>query len=163
MVANAEHREEAEEIWNVPAGRINAKPGYHTVEMWKRFSTPTDQGGDIDTIWVQVTNPGQSLPNCTSCSIPSRKLADKFLIVSDVYPTATTRIGRSRPAVGACGSRRTACSATPSAARSSGSRWSSRPGEARDDCWQIIAVAHRLFELGHRGDEGQGRPVPLRR
>jgi nitrate reductase NapA len=25
------------------------------------------------------------------------------------------------------------------------------PGEARDDCWQTIAVAHRLFELGHEG------------
>ncbi len=25
------------------------------------------------------------------------------------------------------------------------------PGEARDDCWQTIAVAHRLYELGHEG------------
>jgi nitrate reductase NapA len=25
------------------------------------------------------------------------------------------------------------------------------PGEARDDCWQTIAVAHRLLELGHEG------------
>jgi anaerobic selenocysteine-containing dehydrogenase len=50
-------------IWNLPEGRINPKPGYHTVEMWKKFCTPTDKGGDIDTIWVQVTNPGQTLPN----------------------------------------------------------------------------------------------------
>ena len=25
------------------------------------------------------------------------------------------------------------------------------PGEARDDCWQTIAVAHRLMEMGHEG------------
>jgi nitrate reductase NapA len=25
------------------------------------------------------------------------------------------------------------------------------PGDARDDCWQTIAVAHRLRELGHEG------------
>jgi nitrate reductase NapA len=29
----------------------------------KRFCTPKTKGGDIDTIWVQVTNPGQTLPN----------------------------------------------------------------------------------------------------
>jgi nitrate reductase NapA len=91
VVANAEHRREAEELWNLPAGRINPKPGYHTVEMWRRFSTPKAEGGDIDTIWVQVTNPGQTLPNSHKLFDPSRKDPDKFLIVSDVYPTATTR------------------------------------------------------------------------
>jgi nitrate reductase (cytochrome) len=25
------------------------------------------------------------------------------------------------------------------------------PGQARDDCWQTIAVAHKLFEMGHAG------------
>ena len=25
------------------------------------------------------------------------------------------------------------------------------PGEARDDCWQTIAVARKLFDLGHPG------------
>jgi nitrate reductase (cytochrome) len=35
------------------------------------------------------------------------------------------------------------------------------PGEARDDCWQTIAVAHRLLELGPPGMKGQGRQVPL--
>src|SRR5512147_392226 len=34
VVENAEHRKLAEEYWNVPEGRISAKPGYHAVEMW---------------------------------------------------------------------------------------------------------------------------------
>ncbi len=41
VVANAEHRTQCEELWNLPAGRINPKPGYHTVEMWEQFCTPT--------------------------------------------------------------------------------------------------------------------------
>jgi nitrate reductase (cytochrome) len=58
----------------------------------RAFCTPTEKGGDIDTLWVQVTNPGQTLPNLHK--LFNRKppsCDDKFLIVSDVYPTATTR------------------------------------------------------------------------
>lgn len=150
VVANDAHRKDAEGFWNVPEGRINAKPGYHTVLMWEKFSTATEQGGDISTLWVQVTNPGQTLPNLGKLFHPSRKLADKFLIVSDVYPTATTRhadlilpsamwvekngmVGNSE--------RRT-------------QQWFKMvepPGQARDDVWQTLAVARRLFELGHPG------------
>lgn len=172
VVANAKHRHWAEEIWNLPEGRIRAKPGYHTVEMWKRFSTPTDQGGDIDTLWVQVTNPAQSLPNTHALFDPSRKLADKFLIVSDVYPTATVRAADlilpsamwvEKNGMVGNSERRT-------------QQWFKMvnpPGQARDDCWQTIAVARRLYDLGHPGmrdkdgrfifhtsDEG-GREVPI--
>ncbi len=150
LVANAEHRRRAEDIWNVPAGRIAAQPGYHTVEMWRRFSTPTDHGGDINTIWVQVTNPGQSLPNLRTLFEPSRHLADKFLIVSDVYPTATTRdadlilpsaMWVEKNGMFGNSERRT-------------QQWFKMvdpPGQARPDVWQVLAVARRLFDLGHQG------------
>jgi nitrate reductase NapA len=154
VVTNPEHRKHAEEIWHVPAGRIPAVPGYHTVEMWKRFSTPTERGGDIDTIWVQVTNPGQSLPNRGLLFDPSRKLDDKFLIVSDVYPTETTRAADlvlpsamwvEKNGMFGNSERRT-------------QQWFKQvppPGEARDDCWQTIAVARKLFDLGHPGMRDQ--------
>jgi len=150
IVANAEHRTESEAIWNVPAGRINAKPGYHTVKLWEKFCTPTDQGGDITTMFVQVTNPGQTLPNLHKLFKAKQGLADKFLIVSDVYPTATTELADLvLPAAmwveknGMYGNseRRT-------------QQWFKMvkpPGEARDDCWMTIALARKLFELGHPG------------
>ena len=150
LVEKDEHRQKAEAIWNLPPGRISKKVGPHTVEMWKRFSTPTDKGGDIDTIWVQVTNPGQSMPNLNELVAPSRTLADKFLIVSDVYPTATTRIADlvlpsamwvEKNGMVGNSERRT-------------QQWFKMvdpPGKARDDCWQIIAVARKLLELGHVG------------
>ncbi len=150
LVANAEHRRQTEEFWNLPAGRINPKPGYHTVEMWKSFCTPTAEGGDIGTIWVQVTNPGQTLPNLNRLFNPKAGLSDKFLIVSDVYPTATTRLADlilpsamwvEKNGVFGNSERRT-------------QQWFKMvepPGDARDDCWQTIAVAHRLFERGMAG------------
>ncbi|MFN0058490.1 MAG: molybdopterin-dependent oxidoreductase [Planctomycetota bacterium] len=150
VVANAEHRAQSEAIWNLPPGRIQAKPGRHTVSMWESFCTPSDSGGDIATLWVQVTNPGQTLPNLNKLFLGKRDLADKFLIVSDVYPTATTKLADLvLPAAlwveknGMFGNseRRT-------------QQWFKMvepPGEARDDCWQTIAVAHRLLELGHAG------------
>ena len=172
VVANADHRRHSEEIWNLPAGRINAKPGYHTVKMWQQFSTPTANGGDVHTVWVQVTNPAQTLPNRALLFDPSRKQEDKFLIVSDVYPTATTReadlvlpsaMWVEKNGVFGNSERRT-------------QQWFRQvkpPGEARDDCWQTIAVARRLLDRGMEGmkdkdgkfifhtEDDKGRSVPV--
>jgi nitrate reductase NapA len=150
VVANAEHRKEAEAHWNLPPGRINPKPGYHTVEMWRRFSTPTDQGGDIDTIWVQVTNPARSLPNSTSCSSRAARLPGKFLIVSDVYPTATVRLA-DLVLPSAMWVEKNGMVGNSERRTQQWFRMVPPPGEARDDCWQTIAVAKRLFDRGHPG------------
>jgi len=176
LVAKEEHRRQAEEFWNLPEGRINPQPGYHTVQMWESFCTPTDQGGDIGTIWVQVTNPGQTLPNLNKLFNPKGDnkagLEDKFLIVSDVYPTATTRLADlilpsamwvEKNGIFGNSERRT-------------QQWFKLvdpPGQARDDCWQTIAVAHELFERGVEGmrdrdgrfifevTEDENQPTPI--
>lgn len=146
-IANPDDRKEAEHVWNVPDGRVSDKIGYHTLEMWKRFSTPKESGGDIDTVWVQTTNPGQSLPNVHALFEPSRRIDGKFLIASDVYPNATTRAADlvlpsalwvEKNGMFGNSERRT-------------QQWFKMvepPGEARPDLWQILAVARRLFDLG---------------
>jgi nitrate reductase (cytochrome) len=150
LVANAEHRADSERFWNVPAGRIPPKPGYHTVLMFEKFCTATEQGGDVTTLWSQVTNPGHTLPNLHKLFKAKKDLADKFLIVSDVYPTATTELADlilpsamwvEKNGMYGNSERRT-------------QQWFKMvepPGDARDDCWQTIAVARKLFELGHPG------------
>ena len=150
LVAKQPHRQECEELWNLPAGRINPKPGYHTVLMWEKFCTPTTAGGDIDTILVQVTNPRQSLPDLKRLFRDKQGLEDKFLIVSDVYPTATTELADlilpaalwvEKNGVFGNSERRT-------------QQWFKMvepPGQARPDVWMTLAIAHRLFELGHPG------------
>jgi nitrate reductase NapA len=150
LVANAEHRKQAEEIWNLPAGRINPKMGYHTVKMFEQWSKPASAGGDISTIWVQVTNPGQTLPNRHKLFDPGVADPDKFLIVSDVYPTPTTRdadlvlpsaMWVEKNGMFGNSERRT-------------QQWFKQvdpPGEARDDVWQTIAVARKLHDRGFAG------------
>lgn len=44
VVTNEEHRQQAEDFWNVPRGRINPTPGKHTVAMFESFSTPHQRG-----------------------------------------------------------------------------------------------------------------------
>jgi len=144
-------REKASKIWNIPGDRISPIVGPHTVEMWRQFCSPeSENGGKIKTIWVQVTNPGQTMPNLNALFNRKAELKDRFLIVSDVYPTATTALADlilpsamwvEKNGMFGNSERRT-------------QQWFKMvepPGEARDDCWQIIAVAHRLKELGHPG------------
>jgi len=150
LVANEEHRKQAEEIWNLPAGRINPKIGYHTVKMFEQWCKPASEGGDISTIWVQVTNPGQTLPNRHKLFDPGVADPDKFLIVSDVYPTATTRdadlvlpsaMWVEKNGMFGNSERRT-------------QQWFKQvdpPGQARDDVWQTVAVARRLHDRGVEG------------
>lgn len=172
MAANPEHRKIAEGHWNLEEGRLSGTIGHHAVELFRRFNTPTAEGGDITTIWVQVTNPGQTMPHLNRNFRPKRDLDDKFLIVSDVYPTATTELADlilpssmwvEKNGMYGNSERRT----------QQWFRMVSPPGDARDDCWQTIAVSHRLLELGHAGmkdrdgkwlfhttDSG-GREVPI--
>ncbi len=150
LVAKEAHRRQVEEMWNLPAGRINPKPGYHTVKMFDQFTKTAADGGDIDTIFVQVTNPGQTLPNLGKLFNDKELMKEKFLIVSDGYPTATTRLADlilpaslwvEKNGIFGNSERRT-------------QQWFRQvipPGDARDDTWMTIAIAHRLFELGHPG------------
>ena len=75
---------QTEEIWNLPEGRVSGQPGFHTVQMWRSFSTPSDQpGGSIHTIWSQVTNPGQTLPNLNELR---QLIGPRFYIVPQTGP-----------------------------------------------------------------------------
>ena len=150
LVAKPPHRAETEKYWNLPAGRINPQPGYHTVAMWDHFTKPKAEGGDIHTIWVQVTNPGQTLPNLSKLVDDKAGMKDKFLIVSEVYPTATTALADlvlpsamwvEKNGMFGNSERRT-------------QQWFKMvdpPGEARDDVWQVLAVARRLYDRGFAG------------
>ena len=142
VVANAEHRKEVEDVWRTKPGALNSKPGHHTVKMFKAFAS-----GELDSMWVQVTNPAQSMPNLHETLANA---GERFMVVSDVYPTATTKLADvvfpsamwvEKNGVFGNSERRT-------------HQWFKLvdpPGEARDDTWQILAVAHKLYEMGHPG------------
>ena len=139
VVANEQHRAECEKLWGVPAGTIDPKPGLHTVEMFRALDR-----GDIKVMWVQVTNPFQSMPNLNRFREGKRRRQDDtFLIVSDVYPTATTELADlilpsslwvEKAGVFGNSERRT----------QQWDRLAEPPGEARPDVWQTVEVARRM-------------------
>jgi len=142
VVKNATHRKQVEDVWNCVPGAISAKPGFHTVRMFEGLAS-----GEITSMWVQVTNPAHTMPNLHK-NLKNAK--ERFVIVSDVYPTKTTEIASvvlpsalwvEKNGVVGNSERRT-------------QQWFKMvdpPGQARDDVWQMLAVAHRMFELGYEG------------
>jgi len=136
LVTVAEHRERTEAIWGLEPGTIPAKPGYHTVDLFRAFAR-----GDVETLWIQTTNPWVTLPNLARYE---REPGDgKFLVVSEIYPTPTTDVADlilpsaawvEREGVFGNTERRT-------------QQWDRAvdpPGEAREDAWQIMEVARRM-------------------
>ncbi len=137
VVMNEHDRQMAEEIWELPAGSIDPKPTYHTVEMFRALDR-----GDIRFMWIQVTNPMVTMPKLKRYRDGSLK-EDRFIVVSDVYPTPTTDVADViLPAAmwieqeGMYGNseRRT----------QHFEQILQPPGEAMSDTWQIIEVARRL-------------------
>ncbi|MCL7488951.1 MAG: molybdopterin-dependent oxidoreductase [Desulfobulbaceae bacterium] len=137
VVMNEHDRQMAAEIWNVPVENIDPKPTYHTVEMFRALDR-----GDIRFIWIQVTNPMVTMPKLKRYRDGALK-EDRFIVVSDVYPTPTTDVADViLPAAmwieqeGMFGNseRRTQHfdEIVPP------------PGEAMSDTWQLIEVARRL-------------------
>ena len=86
VVTSEKAREKAEKIWNVPKGRIDPKPTYHTVEMFRALDR-----GDIKVMWIQCTNPMVTMPKLNRYRAGAEK-KDNFIIVSDIYPTRTTEV-----------------------------------------------------------------------
>ena len=137
IVANADDRAMAEKIWDLPAGSIDPKPTYHTVEMFRALDR-----GEIRFIWIQVTNPMVTMPKLKRYREGAQK-EDRFVVVSDVYPTPTTDVADvilpaamwiEKEGLFGNSERRT-------------QHWEQivpPPGEAMSDTWQIIEVARRL-------------------
>ncbi|MBI2422369.1 MAG: molybdopterin-dependent oxidoreductase [Candidatus Hydrogenedentes bacterium] len=142
LVTEPKHREECETLWNIAPGSLNAEPGFHTMQMFQAFAA-----GELTGMWVQVSNPAQSMPNLHK---NLAQAGERFLVVSDVYPTVTSALAdvvlpsslwTEKNGVYGNSERRT-------------HQWFgivAPPGEARDDAWQTLAVARRMYEKGFAG------------
>ena len=141
VVTNPEHRRTAAQIWGIPEERVPSTPGYNTVEMFRALDR-----GDVRTMWIQVTNPMVTMPNLGRYRNAAEK-EDRFIVVSDVYPTPTTEIADvllpsamwvERTGMFGNSERRT-------------QQWfqaADPPGEARPDVWQLLEVARRMGYAG---------------
>lgn len=138
LVVNPKHREATEKIWKLPPGTIPDKPGYHAVVQSRML-----KDSKIGFYWTQVTNNVQAGPNVMQEILPGWRNPNAFVVVSDVYPTASTQAADLiLPAAmwvekeGAYGNaeRRTQF-------------WHqlvNPPGEARSDLWQLVEFSKRF-------------------
>ncbi|SUI78325.1 nitrate reductase catalytic subunit NapA [Shewanella baltica] len=83
-VTNDKHRAIAEKLWQVPAGTIPAKPGYHAVLQSRML-----KDGKLNCYWTMCTNNMQAGPNINDEIYPGFRNPENFIVVSDPYPTIT--------------------------------------------------------------------------
>lgn len=86
LVAKEKLRNQVEDAWGIPKGRIPPKPGLHTMAM---FSAVNE--GKIKALWVNCTSPVQSLPN-TNLYTKGMQREDVFIVCTDIFPTRTTEV-----------------------------------------------------------------------
>lgn len=138
VVANPEHRAKAEKIWKLPEGTIPATPGFHAVEQSRKL-----KDGVLKVYWTQVTNNVQAGPNLMEEILPGWRNPESFIIVSDIYPTASAQAADLiLPAAGWVEKE----GAYGNAERRT-QFWHqlvSAPGEARSDLWQTMELARRI-------------------
>ncbi len=137
VVMKKKDREMAARIWDVPVENIDPKPTYHTVEMFRALDR-----GDINFMWIQVTNPMVTMPNLKRYREGAKK-EGRFIVVSEIYPTPTSDVADvilpsalwvEREGFFGNSERRTQHNA----------QLVPKPGEAMCNTWQLIQVARRL-------------------
>ncbi len=138
VVKNEKHRQKAEEIWQLPAGTIPGKPGYHAVLQNRML-----KDGKLLAYWVQCTNNMQTAANMNEEGYPGYRNLKTFVVVSDPYPTVTalaadlilpTAMWMEKEGAYGNAERRTQF-------------WRQQvqaPGEARSDLWQTMEFAKRF-------------------
>ncbi|CAA7625544.1 nitrate reductase catalytic subunit NapA [Magnetospirillum sp. UT-4] len=138
VVMNEGHRKMTEELWKLPAGTLNPKPGYHAVLQHRML-----KDGKLNAYWVQCTNNMQTAPNMNEEGYPGYRNPEAFVVVSDPYPTVTALSGDLilptamwMEKEGAYGNaeRRTQF-------------WRQQvkgPGEAKSDVWQVMEFSKRF-------------------
>jgi nitrate reductase NapA len=137
VVRSERDRRLAASIWRVPVARIDPRPAQAAVSMFRALDR-----GDIRFLWIQATNPMVSLPNVERYRSAARK-ADRFIVVSEAYPTPTTDIADVvLPA--AMWFEREGVFANAERCTQHFDQMVAPPGDAMSDGWQMIEVARRL-------------------
>ena len=153
VVANEAHRRFSEAVWNLPEGYLDEiqKPGFHTTKIFRELSN-----GNIDFLWTAHNNWAQSMSNLTRFlgrgAEDKRGIFDAFIVVSEVYPTISTKYANvvlpaamwiEREGQFGNGERRTAVF----------EKAVDPPGDAMWDMWILMEIAKRVLVDEKIGDE----------
>ncbi len=138
VVTNPEHVAHTEELWKLPKGLLNTKPGYHAVLQDRML-----KDGKLNFYWIQVTNNLQAAPNSQNETYQGYRNPDNMIVVSDAYPTVTALAADIiLPAAmwvekeGAYGNAERRTHAWHQLVNA--------PGESRSDTWQLVEFSKRF-------------------
>jgi nitrate reductase (cytochrome) len=141
LVEREADRRRAAEIWGVPPERIDPRPGRPAIEVFRAL-----EQGAVRFLWIQATNPMVSLPNLSRYRRAAAR-EDRFIVVSEAYPTPTTDLADVvLPAAlwlereGVFGNAERRLQHFEQMVRP--------PGDATSDAWLMIEVARRLGFAG---------------
>ena len=138
VVMNPKHREMCETKWNIPAGTIPPKPGYHAVLQDRML-----KDRKLNAYWVMCNNNMQAGPNINEERLPGYRDPANFIVTSDPYPTVTamasdlilpTAMWVEKEGAYGNAERRTQF-------------WRqqiSPPGESKSDLWQLMEFSKRF-------------------
>ena len=160
VVTNPEHVDHAEEIWKLPHGLLNTKPGFHAVQQDRML-----KDGVLNFYWVQVNNNLQAAANSQNETYQGYRNPENMIVVSDAYPTVTAMAADiilpaamwvEKEGVYGNAERRTHA-------------WHQlvdAPGEARSDLWQLAEFSKRFTtdevwpeEILNANPEYRGRTI----
>ncbi|WNJ17915.1 nitrate reductase [Pontibacter sp. G13] len=82
LIAKPKHREEVEQLWGIPKGKINPKPGYDALSLFQAMNDDK-----VKAVLVMCTNPAQSLPNVRKY-LPG--MEKQFMVVADAFADSET-------------------------------------------------------------------------
>ncbi len=138
VVMKKPHRDFAEKVWNLPAGTLPGKKGYHAVLMHRKLKDKK-----LNCFWVMCNNNMQAGPNMNEEGLPGWRDPENFVVVSDPYPTVSaqaadlvlpTAMWTEKEGAYGNAERRTQF-------------WRQQikaPGEAKSDVWQIMEFSKRF-------------------
>ena len=138
VVANEQHRDYSEKVWQLPKGTLPGTVGYHAVLQNRML-----KDGKLNAYWVMCTNNMQTAPNINNESLPGYRNPANFIVVSDPYPTVT---GQAADLI-----LPTAMWVEKEGAYGNAERrtqmWYQQvqaPGEAKSDLWQLMEFSRRF-------------------
>lgn len=83
VVKNPQHRQEVEQLWNLPEGSISPQPGLAAWDMITGLET-----GAVGFLWIAATNPAVSMPDIERTKAALKR--SPFTVYQDAYyPTET--------------------------------------------------------------------------
>jgi len=142
--ANPADVDRVRRFWNAP--RMATRPGLKAVDL---FDAAFD--GKIKALWILCTNPAASMPRAER--VRKALAACSFVVVSDCWPTDTTRLADVVLPAAAWGEKDgTVTNSERCISRQRTFR--SPPGEARPDWWMLAEAARRMgwqTEFAYRG------------